>query len=68
MANRLAQYEKSSSPPLWQPAGMPNTQELQQRANALFDQATRWIVEHPEVALTTAVVTGVVFGWLIKRR
>jgi ElaB/YqjD/DUF883 family membrane-anchored ribosome-binding protein len=69
MVDRLAQYEQPQSPPtFWRPAGMPHPNDLQQRANALLNQATRWIVEHPEVALTGAVVTGVVLGWLIKRR
>jgi hypothetical protein len=46
----------------------PQGPTMQQRAAALLGEAGRWIVEHPEVALTGAVVTGVVLGWLIKRR
>jgi len=69
MIDRLAQYERAQLPPMaWRPAGTPTGRDLQQRFQALLGQATRWIVEHPEVALTGSVVTGVVLGWLIKRR
>ena len=69
MIDRLAQYDQAQLPStVWQPAGTPGEPDMQQRFQATFGQATRWIVEHPEVALTGAVVTGVVLGWLIKRR
>lgn len=70
MINRLAEYDK---PPqvatsAWPASMSPQAPTIQERAAALLGQASRWIVEHPEVALTGAVVTGVVLGWLIKRR
>jgi len=69
MVDRLSQYEQASPSLMdWKSAGMPTTRDMQQRANALMEQATRWIVNNPEIALTGAVVTGVVLGWLIKRR
>jgi hypothetical protein len=46
----------------------PDGPTMQQRAEAILGQAGRWVVEHPEIALTGAVLTGVVLGWLIKRR
>jgi len=65
MANRLAEYERSQAPgAVW-----PRTpQDLQARANLWLQQGSQWVAEHPEIALTTAVVAGVVLGWLIKRR
>jgi len=67
VANRLAEYERAQSPPgaVW-PQASP--QDLQGRVNNWMQQASQWVVEHPEIALTTAVVAGVVMGWLIKRR
>ena len=69
MANRLLEYEPAKLPEgAWWPAGKPGPQDMQQRINSLWKQATQWVKEHPEVALTTAVVAGVVLGWLVKRR
>jgi ElaB/YqjD/DUF883 family membrane-anchored ribosome-binding protein len=69
MANRLAEYERALLPQgARRPAGQSGAQTTQQRIGSLFQQASRWIVQHPEIALTTALVTGVVLGWLIKRR
>jgi len=68
MANRLAEYEQARSVQgsLW-PA-RARSQNMQQQLDGFMNQAKRWIVDHPELALTTAIVTGVVLGWLIKRR
>jgi ElaB/YqjD/DUF883 family membrane-anchored ribosome-binding protein len=69
MANRLLEYERPELPEgAWWPAGQGDSQDLQQRLGSMWKQATQWVREHPEVALTTAVVAGVVLGWLIKRR
>jgi ElaB/YqjD/DUF883 family membrane-anchored ribosome-binding protein len=69
MANRLLEYEQSpSSDGSWSLASFPSSQALQKQAQSAFNQATRWVAEHPELALAGAVVTGVVLGWLIKRR
>ncbi len=67
MANRLAEYENRQAP-LGSQWGKSQSQDLQTRFNSLMKQATHWIVEHPEIALGAAIVTGVVLGWLIKRR
>jgi ElaB/YqjD/DUF883 family membrane-anchored ribosome-binding protein len=70
MNNRLAEYDQSQNVAAesW-PANMsPDGPTMQQRAEAMLGQASRWVVEHPEIALTGAVLTGVVLGWLIKRR
>jgi len=69
MANRLTEYERAATPP--GAARWPQDMQLhdwQSRLDSFAKQASQWIVEHPEIALTTAVVTGVVLGWLIKRR
>jgi len=69
MANRLLEYEQAQSADgTWSLSSLPSTQSLQKRAESAFNQATHWIAEHPELALAGAVVTGVVLGWLIKRR
>lgn len=69
MINRLAEYDRPQLPPTaWLPVIGPGDPTMQRRFEALIGQASRWVVEHPEIALTGAVVTGVVFGWLIKRR
>lgn len=68
MANRLAEYENRQAVQgsYWGPPAQGT--DLQGRFNSMMKQATDWIVEHPEIALGAAVVTGVVLGWLIKRR
>lgn len=68
--NRIADYEATQAPTGgWWSTGQPTTTEdLKQQANAYFQQATDWIKQHPEIALTSAVATGVVLGWFIKRR
>jgi len=69
VANRLTEYEQGSrtgAEANW-PADMQSP-DWQSQANKLMQQASQWVAEHPEIALTTAVVTGVVLGWLIKRR
>jgi len=69
MANRLVEYEKSQLPSaVWRPAGDEMAPGWQDRLGALASQANRWMLEHPEMALTAAVVTGVLLGWFIKRR
>ena len=70
MNNRLVEYEQSQLVPAsaWPASMSPDGPTIQQRAEAVLGQASRWIVEHPEIALTGAVLTGVVLGWLIKRR
>jgi len=69
MANRLAEYEQSQLPlAAWRPAGDHTPPTWQDRLGAVASQANRWVLEHPEMALTAAVVTGVLLGWLIKRR
>jgi len=70
MNNRLAEYEQAQQVPAsaWPATMSPEGPTIQQRAEAILGQASRWIVEHPEIALTGAVLTGVVLGWLIKRR
>ena len=68
MVDRLAEYERAQSPSDWRQATPPGGPSVQQRAEELLGQATRWIVQHPEAALAGAVITGVVLGWLIKRR
>jgi ElaB/YqjD/DUF883 family membrane-anchored ribosome-binding protein len=69
MANRLAEFDLSQKPrSAARPAMSLDAASMQQRAEALWGQASRWVVEHPEAALTGAVITGVVLGWLIKRR
>lgn len=70
MANRLAEYEQRAAQTS-QGAQWPQDMQSdawQARLNSLTQQASQWIVEHPEIALATAVATGVVLGWLIKRR
>ena len=42
------------------PAGEP--------APGFTDVAGRWIGEHPVVGLGAGLATGVLFGWLLKRR
>jgi hypothetical protein len=71
MANRLLQYDETQSPSGWSLpslSSLPSSEALQKQAQSAWNQATRWIAEHPEAALGAAVVTGVVLGWLIKRR
>ena len=69
MANRLLEYEDSRPATSgWSLASLPSSDSLQKQAQSAWNQATRWIADHPELALTGAVVTGVVLGWLIKRR
>jgi hypothetical protein len=70
MLNRLAEYEQGQQVPAsaWPASMSPDGPTIQQRAEAILGQASRWVVEHPEIALTGAVLTGVVLGWLIKRR
>jgi len=69
MANRLAEYDTPHLPAAaWRSGSPPKNQDMQQRMNPLLKQGSRWIVEHPEIALASAVITGVVIGWLIKRR
>lgn len=69
MSNRLAEYEKVGAVEgaRW-PAGRGGDQNLQRRMASLFNQATVWVKQHPEIALTAAVVAGVMIGWLTKRR
>jgi hypothetical protein len=68
--NRIAELEANPPPAgAWWPAEPPTTSEdLKRQANAYLQQATLWIKQHPEIALTSAVVIGVVLGWFIKRR
>lgn len=68
MANRLAEYESRQVPQGSHWAQPNQATDMQSRFNSIMKQATHWIVEHPEIALGAAVVTGVVLGWLIKRR
>jgi len=72
MANRLLQYEDSRTPASgWAISSLPSLpspQSMQRQAQSAWNQATRWVAEHPEAALGAAVITGVVLGWLIKRR
>ena len=71
MANRLLEYESRPAGSGWSLPSMsslPSSEALQKQAQSAWNQATRWIAEHPEAALGAAVVTGVVLGWLIKRR
>lgn len=68
MINRLAEYEPARAPSDWRQATTPGGPTMQQRAEELWGQATRWVVQHPEAALAGAIITGVVLGWLIKRR
>ena len=69
MVNRLAEYEQAKLPAAaWSPAGDQTPQGWQDRLSSVASQANRWVLEHPEIALTAAVVTGVMLGWLIKRR
>lgn len=71
MIDRLAEYTRPNSQPsssAWSALGMPNNADMQQQAKELAGRATRWIMAHPELALGSAVVTGVVLGWFIKRR
>jgi ElaB/YqjD/DUF883 family membrane-anchored ribosome-binding protein len=67
MANRLAEYQQSQSSSGW---SMPqvSTDDVQRRMQSLLAQGQKWVVENPEAALAAAAVTGVVLGWLIKRR
>jgi len=68
MSNRLAEYQKAQSPAAWWPAGLPGGGNTQQQMASAMNQATNWVTKHPELALTAAAVTGVILGWLIKRR
>jgi len=69
MHNRLAEYDRALVPAaVWQPAGEPGEVNWQQRITVLTGNVSRWITEHPEIALATALTTGLVLGWLIKRR
>jgi hypothetical protein len=74
MVDRLAEYERERSPGFGWPA---LTRSLEERSTLSFMQnsfgqwcasATKWAIEHPEIALTGAITTGVMLGWLIKRR
>lgn len=69
MANRLLEYEQTQpAAGNWPLPSLPSSQSLQKQAQSVWNQATHWIAGHPEVALVGAVVTGVMLGWLIKRR
>jgi len=69
MVNRLAEYEQTQLPSAaWRPTGNSRSPSWGDRLGSLAQQANRWVREHPEMALTAAVVTGVLVGWLIKRR
>jgi len=69
MIDRLAEYARPSPASGWGAAlGMANSADMQHQAKELAGRATRWIMAHPELALGSAVVTGVVLGWFIKRR
>ena len=69
MANRLLEYDQAQPAESgWSLPSVASGQALQKQAQLAWNQATRWIAEHPEISLTGAVVTGVVLGWLIKRR
>jgi ElaB/YqjD/DUF883 family membrane-anchored ribosome-binding protein len=68
MANRLLEYDQRSTDSRWSLPSLPSSESLQKQAQSAWNQATRWIAEHPEAALGAAVFTGVVLGWLIKRR
>jgi len=69
MINRLTDYERPKLPPAaWRAAGQPAQPDWQDRAYALMGDTTRWVREHPEMALGAAIATGVLLGWLIKRR
>lgn len=67
MANRIVGYENSPSQSMV-PSPNEMQEELKERAGAIWKQATKWVVDNPEMALTAAVITGVLAGWLIKRR
>jgi ElaB/YqjD/DUF883 family membrane-anchored ribosome-binding protein len=68
MANRLAEFE--TPPGAWWPTGerVGSSGGVQEQLESHLAQAAEWIKQHPEIALTSAVVTGVVLGWFIKRR
>lgn len=70
MIDRLAEYTRPNSQlsSTWSALGMSNSADMQQQAKEFAGRATRWIMAHPELALGSAVVTGVVLGWFIKRR
>jgi len=74
MVDRLAEYERGSSPPSLWPAPSRSLEErsslafMQNQFGAWCANTTKWLIEHPEIALTGAITTGVVLGWLIKRR
>ena len=70
MIDRLAEYTRPTPQSFsgWSALGMTNSADLQQHAKELAGRATRWIMAHPELALGSAIATGVVLGWFIKRR
>lgn len=71
MSNRIAEFEQTQLPPpgAWWPAGgHQSTSDWQRQAQKYLGQATEWVKENPEIALSCAVITGVVLGWFIKRR
>jgi len=69
MVNRLTEYEQAQLPSAaWRPAGDTRAPSWQDRVGGLTTSATKWVTEHPEIALTAAVAIGVVLGWFIKRR
>jgi len=74
MVDRLTQYEQERSPASWWPVAGGSIEQrstlavMQRQFGDWCAGVTKWVIEHPEVALTGAVTTGVVLGWLIKRR
>lgn len=52
----------------WVARAQPMLQETGDRLNRLRHTAERWIKQRPELALGFALCTGVVLGWLVKRR
>lgn len=70
MANRIVDFTAPQSHEgAWWPTQLQSqTEGMQQQVNSFLTQGARWVSEHPEMALTSAVVTGMVLGWFIKRR
>ncbi len=65
--NRIMEYERKGSPQrIHQPE--PMATDISSRLSSVLKQASGWIVEHPEIALGSALVVGGLLGWLIKRR
>lgn len=67
MENRLRAYttaEPTRTEPVAPPTEAPRRRQLQQSLRTLEN----YIANYPKASMATALLVGVFFGWLIKRR